>query len=75
MGFGAVEVSNIPSRFIIRNPRKPFDDPPGEVIKGLKIESACTKISPRPSLPKRGTFPPFGKGGEEGFYKTVSLLL
>jgi len=40
------------------------------------------------SLPKRGNFPPFGKwfgvltilslskeGGEEGFYKTMSLLL
>jgi hypothetical protein len=32
------------------------------------------KISPRPSFPKRGVVPPFGKG-EEGCYKTISLLL
>jgi hypothetical protein len=25
------------------------------------------KISPHPSLPKRGTFPPFTKGGDYGF--------
>jgi hypothetical protein len=61
--------------FTIRNLGKSFYDSPERVIKGLKIELACIKISPRPSLPKRGTFPPFGKGGEEGFFKTMSLPL
>ena len=45
------------------------------IIKGLKIELTYIKISPRPSLSKRGAFPPFGKGGKEGFYKTMLLLL
>jgi hypothetical protein len=46
------------------------------VIKGLKIELTCTAKSPLAPLCQRGVISlPLGKGGEEGFYKTISSLL
>jgi hypothetical protein len=55
----------------------------GTFTKESIIENTyLLKISPIPSFPKRGIVPPFGKaclpvgrGGEEGFYKIMSLLL
>ncbi len=45
-------------------------------IKSLKIELTCFTKSPLAPLCQRGVFSlPLEKGGEEGFYKTMSLLL
>ena len=46
------------------------------VIKSLKIELTCSTKSPLAPLCQRGAFSlPLEKGGEEGFYKTMSFLL
>jgi hypothetical protein len=46
------------------------------IIKNPKIEWTCFTKSPLPPLFQRGVFSlPLVKGGEEGFYKTKSLLL
>jgi hypothetical protein len=33
------------------------------------------KISPRPSFPKRGIVPPFGKGRLGGIFPTITILV
>ena len=49
---------------------------PMHLIKGLKTELTCTAKSPLAPLCQRGViFLPLEKGGEEGFYKTMSSLL
>ena len=46
------------------------------LIKGLRIELTSITKSPLAPLCQRGVlFLPLTKGGKEGFYKTMSLLL
>jgi hypothetical protein len=46
------------------------------IINGLKINRTLfVKISPFPSLPKRGKCLPLKKGGQEGFSKMMFILL
>ena len=47
-----------------------------EIVTNECISKASLlKISPRPSLPKRGTFPPFGKGRIGGILQSMSSYL
>jgi hypothetical protein len=45
------------------------------IIKGLTIEYILLKISPRPSFPKRGIVPPFGKGRSGGILQINVLII